>query len=272
MADLTQELPVEKLNEESWAADKNERRAKVASRTPTNSNEKSIYRQMGWSNTFTDHLGDVIRQVKNLSVDNKADSADEKFFNEGQKKAIIEKLRAAILANNKNAGYLTLAKDYGYEAADDFESNNSGDITMDDSTATMVDKFAKKYAARAEKSKRSPYKRSNSYNNAATQSYKFAPQPYYGQPTYQQQYAFHQMPMAHNMSPLPTVSSFPPQYRGSPFPGKGRGQVDKRFSVCKNCKGLGHWGGDPECPWSRPGLGLVGQSAVMQESKEPGSD
>ena len=164
MADLTQELPVEKLNEESWAADKNERRAKVASRTPTNSNEKSIYRQMGWSNTFTDHLGDVIRQVKNLSVDNKADSRDEKFFNEGQKKAIIEKLRASILANNKNAGYLTLAKDYGYEAADDFESNNSGDITMDDSTATMVDKFAKKYAARAEKSKISPYKRSISYS------------------------------------------------------------------------------------------------------------
>ena len=69
MSDLTKELPVEKLTEESWTADKNERRAKIASRNATNMNEKSIFRQMGWSNTFTDQSGDIIRHVKGLSSD-----------------------------------------------------------------------------------------------------------------------------------------------------------------------------------------------------------
>ena len=32
-------------------------------------NEKSIFRQMGWSNTFTDQSGDIIRHVKGLSSD-----------------------------------------------------------------------------------------------------------------------------------------------------------------------------------------------------------
>ena len=59
---------------------------------------------MGWNNTFTDHIGDIIRQVKALSIDNKADSADEKFFNEGQKQSLLEKLRATMLVNNKNLG------------------------------------------------------------------------------------------------------------------------------------------------------------------------
>ena len=34
-------------------------------------NEKSIFRQMGWSNTFTDQSGDIIRHVKALSLDDK---------------------------------------------------------------------------------------------------------------------------------------------------------------------------------------------------------
>ena len=32
-------------------------------------NEKSIFRQMGWSTTFTDQSGDIIRHVKGLSSD-----------------------------------------------------------------------------------------------------------------------------------------------------------------------------------------------------------
>ena len=71
MSDLTKKLPAEKLMEESWTADKNKRRAKIASRNATNMNEKSIFRQMGWSNTFTDQSGDIIRLVKALSLDDK---------------------------------------------------------------------------------------------------------------------------------------------------------------------------------------------------------
>ena len=71
MSNLTKELPVEKLTEESWTADKNERRANIASRNATNMNEKSIFRQMGWSNTFMYQLGDIIRHAKGLSLDDK---------------------------------------------------------------------------------------------------------------------------------------------------------------------------------------------------------
>ena len=54
MADLSKELPLEKLNDESWAADKSTRKAKAASINPINN-------QMAWCNTNTDHLGDLIR-------------------------------------------------------------------------------------------------------------------------------------------------------------------------------------------------------------------
>ena len=228
MSDLTKELPVEKLTEESWTADKNERRVKIASRNAVNMNEKSIFRQMGWCNTFTDQLGDIIRHVKALSLDDKPDTAEEKFFNASQKQAILEKLRATVLANNRNSGYLALAKDYGYEAADDFESSNSSEITMDESTATMVDKIAKKYSAKIEKSRRSPYKTPN--HSGRAQNYQFMQQqPFYEAPMFQQhQQVFQQQPQMFQQQPqtFQQVQSFPsfsPSVQRCSFPRKRKG-------------------------------------------------
>ena len=61
MADLTQELAVEKLNDESWTADKITRKARIASRNPVNNTQKSLFRQMAWCNDNKDSLGDLLR-------------------------------------------------------------------------------------------------------------------------------------------------------------------------------------------------------------------
>ena len=53
MADLSKELPLEKLNDESWAADKSTRQAKAASRNPVNNGGKTLYHQMAWCNPTT---------------------------------------------------------------------------------------------------------------------------------------------------------------------------------------------------------------------------
>merc|ERR1712096_170404 len=53
MADLTKELAVEKLNNESWTADKIARMARVASRNPTSNAQKSLFRQMAWCSPAT---------------------------------------------------------------------------------------------------------------------------------------------------------------------------------------------------------------------------
>ena len=118
MADLTKELSVEKLNDESWTADKIERKARVASRYPTNNNQKSLFRQMAWCNDNKDSLGDLLRYIIDLEVDTNADTEEAKFFNAANKNTAVQKLRSAMITNNNNSAYLGLAKKYDYDAAD----------------------------------------------------------------------------------------------------------------------------------------------------------
>ena len=157
MADLSKPLPLEKLNDVSWNADKSSRQAKVASRNPSNNAEKSLFRQMSWCNSNTDHLGDLIRSINGLEIVATPDTDQKKHFNQGAKDNIIQKLRAAAVANNNNAAYLRLAKDISYEAADEFEEGNVEDVSLDESTASKLDKIAKKHAGKSDKSRTQPY-------------------------------------------------------------------------------------------------------------------
>ena len=68
MPDLTKELKVEKLTHESWEAEKQFRLNRVANRRPANNPEKSLFFQMSWCNTNTDHLGNILRMVRDLKV------------------------------------------------------------------------------------------------------------------------------------------------------------------------------------------------------------
>ena len=138
MADLTQELPFEKLTGESWAADKAARGARVASRNPQNNSEKALFRQMGWCNTNTDNFGDVICEFKKMEVVATPDTAQVKHFNAASKNTILQKLRGAAVANNNNSAYLRLAKDFNYQAADEFEESNCEDSTLDETTAKKL--------------------------------------------------------------------------------------------------------------------------------------
>ena len=82
MADLSAELPLERLNDKSWAADKAARKARIASRNPVNNSEKSLFRQMAWCNTNTYHIGDLSRDIKKITVDATADANQLQHFNE----------------------------------------------------------------------------------------------------------------------------------------------------------------------------------------------
>ena len=181
MADLTQELPFEKLTGESWAADKAARGARVASRNPQHNSEKALFRQMGWCNTNTDNLGDVIREFKKMEVVATPDTNQVKHFNAANKNTILQKLRAAAVSNNNNLAYLRLAKDFNYQAADEFEESNCEDSTLDENTAKKLEKIAKKHAGKSDKDREyHPYKKKQ-------QQY-MPPQQQYVPPQQQQQY------------------------------------------------------------------------------------
>jgi len=288
MTYLTAELPLEKLDDESWAADKAARRARVASRNPSSNGEKSLYRQMAWCNTTTDNLGDLIRDVRKLAVDDTVDANHLKYFNADNKQVIMEKLRAAALFNNLNTAYLRLAKDFDYAAADEFEEEASDDVTLDETTAKKLDRVAKKHA-KPDKPKLHPYmkgqqKKNQSVQNSqdcmpSQQSYGAFMQPQM-MPSQQPQMFLPQQPqmpcqmMMHydpRMMPQNVTNRhqfmFPhvPRYEASihqfpPMQGvanvqqsnnTGRGRViNKAHCICKVCNGLGHWGGDPECPYT----------------------
>ena len=75
MADLSKQLPVEKMSDESWNLDKSARRARVNRRMATTIHEKSLFRQCEWVNRHTDQLGLGIIQhfrpgsgLKNLTI------------------------------------------------------------------------------------------------------------------------------------------------------------------------------------------------------------
>ena len=268
MADLTAELPIEKLSEESWVADKAARKARMASRNPANNSEKSLFRQMAWCNTNIDHMGDLIRDLKNMAADATPDANNLKYFNENNKRSIVEKLRAAAISNNNNSAYLRLAKDFDYAAADEFEDAISEDLTLDETTSKKLDKVAKKYAA---KSKPHPYSKGQSSKNAnqSFQNFQYGmhmQQPQYGYPSSQlipqqpqmipQQPQMmpqqpQMMPQQQLMFPQPQTRYAAPAHQFPPMQGvsnmqplavSGRGRgINKTYSTCKVCKGLGHW-------------------------------
>ena len=248
MADLNKEMPLENLSDESWSADKNARNAKIVARAPSNNAEKSLFRQMSWVNTNTDHLGDILRFIKKYEVVATPDAADKQYFNAANKSILMQKLRAVSVSNNNNAAYLRLAKDFSYEAADEFESSASDDVSMDESTASKMDKVAKKHAGKAEKFRQAPYQK----RPAAPQVQQptFPQQQYPQQQHPQQQYPQHPytQPMyAQQQFPQPQMQFPRPQNYFPAFGGPGGsghrrgGGFNKTNSICKDCKGIGHW-------------------------------
>ena len=273
MADLTKELPIEKLTGESWAADKAARGARVASRNPANNSEKALFRQMGWCNTNTDNLGDIIREFKKMEVVATPDTNQLKHFNAANKDTILQKLRAAAVSNNSNSAYLRLAKDFNYQAADEFEESNCEDSTLDETTANKLEKIAKKHAKSDKEREYQPY-RKKQYNPhqqqyMPLQQQYMPPQQQYVSPRQQymppqQQY----MPQQQQYMPG-AMNQFPPMQQGSQAMqgvrapmvplfqsgSAGRGNAfNKTYSRCRVCKGMGHWGGDPECPYTISGV------------------
>jgi len=265
MADLSQELPIEKLTGESWAADKAARKARVASRNPANNSEKALFRQMSWCNTNTDHLGDVIREFKKLEVVATPDTNQVKHFNAANKDTILQKLRAAAVSNNNNTAYLRLAKDFNYQAADEFEESNCEETTLDETTAKKLEKIAKKHSWKSEKERDHPYKGRQKTQQQPQQQHVY-PNPQYGMfSAYPQQMMPQQQQYMPPMTAPGAVNQFPSMQGGQAMQGvrpmvptfqpgaAGRGHgFNKTYSKCRVCKGMGHWGGDPECPYTIP--------------------
>ena len=51
---------METLDNDSWAVDKAKCQAKISTQNSVNSVEKSVFRQMGWSNVITDTVGGIL--------------------------------------------------------------------------------------------------------------------------------------------------------------------------------------------------------------------
>ena len=165
---------------------------------------------MGWCNTYTDNLGDVIREFKKMEVVATPDTNQVKHFNAANKNTILQKLRAAAVTNNNNLAYLRLAKDFNYQAADEFEESNCEDSTLDENTAKKLEKIAKKHAGKSDKDREyHPYKKKQ-------QQY-MPPQQQYVPPQQQQQYVPPQqqfMPPQQQYMPG-AMNQFPPMQQAS---------------------------------------------------------
>ena len=85
------------------------------------------------------------------------------------------------MSNDNNSAYLRFAKDFNYQAADEFEESNCQDSNLDENTAKKLEKIAKKHAGKSDKEGGyHPYKKKQ-------QQY-MPPQQQYVPPQQQQQY------------------------------------------------------------------------------------
>ena len=128
----------------------------------------------------------------------------------------------------------------------------NNDLIMIEDTAKQMDKVAKKYADKVEKEVN--YKQKNRprpYPFMAPISMPGMQPPF--MPQQQQQFpAVANMPSL--QPPFIPQQQFPamvnmPTMQPMFQPGRNK-YIDKSNSTCRVCKGLGHWGGDPACPYT----------------------
>ena len=86
-------------------------------------------------------------------------------FDALNKERIVQKLRAAILTNNDNTAYLRIAKDFGWDAADEYEYGEADNWGLDVGTCSRIEKVARRHAYKL--------KSRTSVRNAPQNNYRF---------------------------------------------------------------------------------------------------
>ena len=167
MTDLSKALKVESLDEASYENDKHVRTNAIASLPSSSPAEKSLHRQMVDNNLARNSLETILRHVNTI---NPSPGDAENIFNANKKKKLQEDLRAALLQNYECKAFLKVAKQYGYQAADEFkEGNRADDNAESEEMKKRMEEIRKNYASSVKPPTRQPMKQQQSYKQSQYQ-------------------------------------------------------------------------------------------------------
>ena len=135
MRDLSKALPIEELDEESRQQGRSARAAKVAAMPVSTPVEKGLQRQYSDINKTRNLLEDLLFLTKR---------ADEiKIDGEDKKESIVKKIREGIHSNHEQEGYLQIARELNYDAAEKFRAMDSENNEFGEETKKKLDEIKK---------------------------------------------------------------------------------------------------------------------------------
>ena len=165
MADLSKKLKVEELDGVSWAEDKARRANKLATFHVQSPQDKGLLRQMQDNDIGRNFLEEILLKINSLkSVTDKA----RDNFDADNKLELQKILRAALKQNYEQKLFLKVAKEHGYEAAEECKGNEMEDGAMDDSMQKRYEDIKKKYDTKTAQPYRSTsFRKQQLYNEQA---------------------------------------------------------------------------------------------------------
>ena len=284
MKDLTKALKCEGLDEESWKRSRLERAAKLAALPESNASEMSMKRQMIDINSNRDKLEEALREINECkTVENQGQDVN---FNKDKKKKVQTIIRSALLDAYDQKAYMDLAKECGYEAADEFKDQDNEENVLDENRVKKLEEIKRRYKSsnkNYEKGGQFSKQKSQGYGSSMEGKYPFQGQtwnnPYFGnwtgspgavssqqlaalslqpqlmpQPQYYSMFGQMMMPNGYGSGSVMSSNPGGNNYHvgkaiDRPRPYKYQPKlIDKSSDFCKICNGKGHWAGDQECP------------------------
>ena len=217
-------------------------------------------------------LEEILLKINSLKC--VTDKARDNF--DADNKLDLQKIvRAALKQNYEQKLFLKVAKEHGYEAAEECKGNEMEDGAMDDSMQKRYADIKKKYDTKTAQ----PY-RSTSFKKRQPGNQQAPAYPVPMQNQFVQQQGFPTLPglmgsfpgMQSQLGPFPVMQSQLGQMMRPQVPNmsafgqfqqpvprfRARQPFDKSNSIWKACQGIGHWAGDRICPLS----GFSGNSQV----------
>ena len=256
MADLSKQLPVEKMDAASYLAEKVRRQGRVASRTVNNNFELGMKRQCQDNVDMRDATEDVLRKLNEVKFVEE-EAGDQ--FSKKTKEKIQKMLRNLLMLNHEQKAYLKIVETYGYEAADKFKSADFEDKNYDESLNKRINEIGKEFAPKTKKSnQKKPYSRQQTPGQNLTMqqpAMMVNPMMQFQPNQMMQPNLMNQMMMSSQMMPNQTMGSFNASgfrnYRPKFYLNYGnfgaRRNIDKSKDTCKSCGMIGHWAGDAGC-------------------------
>ena len=262
--DTNAQLPCELDDDEVFVDRRGQRAALVASMPENDNHERSLARQKRNVNNLMDKTEKLLRTLSRYETDQSQDNKTKRF-SDTNKAARLKELRMIWIELRAQDDFLQVARDHGWQIAEKMKTIE-GNGNISDARKKIVQDLLRdeKINPSFGGKNRSPRKFSP-YNVPAQRFSTPSPWPaspglFPGAPSPRPMYA-------PGPSPPPQYPMFNPS-QGLPYSprlptSKYVKKVDKSKSSCFSCNGVGHWTGDPECPFTQ---------ALGQQPTPPGDN